>query len=110
MSDSVTPWTVAWQAPLHMEFSRQDYWSGLLFPILGDCPDPGIEPISPELARGFFTTLSPGKPPFTYLQKINYFVKNEDHGTSLMLQWFKNLHANARVTGSNPGPGTFHML
>ena len=46
MSDSVTPWTVAWQAPLHMEFSRQDYWSGLLFPLPGDFPQPGIEPLS----------------------------------------------------------------
>ena len=71
-----------------MEFSRQEYWSGLQFPTLGDRPDPGIEPMSPELARGFFTTLSSGKPSFIYLQKINYFDKNEDHGTSLVLQWF----------------------
>ena len=35
----VTPWTVAWQAPLLMEFSRQEYWCGLLFPISGDLPD-----------------------------------------------------------------------
>ena len=70
MSGSVTPWTVACQAPLRMEFSRKEYRNGLLFPTLGDCPDPGIEPMSSELARGFFTTLSPGKPPFIYLQKI----------------------------------------
>ena len=88
MYGSVTPWTVACQAPLCMEFSRKEYGNGLLFPTLGDCPNPGIEPMFPELARGFFTTLSPGKPPFIYLQKINYFVKNEDHGTSLVLQWF----------------------
>ena len=44
----VTPWTVgAGQAPLSMEFSRQEYWSGLLFPTPGDLPDPGIEPLSP---------------------------------------------------------------
>ena len=43
---SLTPWTVACQAPVSMEFSKQDYWSGLLFPIPtpGDLPDPGIEP------------------------------------------------------------------
>ena len=41
----VTPWTVAHQAPLSMEFSRQEYWSGLLFPSPGDLPDPGIEPV-----------------------------------------------------------------
>ena len=36
MSDSATPWTVAYQAPWSMEFSRQEYWSGLPFPSLGD--------------------------------------------------------------------------
>ena len=39
-------WTVAGQTPLSMEFSRQKYWSGLLFPTPGDLPDPGIEPAS----------------------------------------------------------------
>jgi len=43
------------QAPLFMGFSRQEYWSGLPFPSLGDLPDPGIEPVSLELAGGFFT-------------------------------------------------------
>ena len=43
------PWTVACQAPLSMEFSRQEYWSGLPFPSPGDLPDPGIEPGSPAL-------------------------------------------------------------
>ena len=54
-----TPWTVACQAPLSMGFSRQEYWSGLPFPSLGDLPNPGIEPTSltsPALAGGFFTT------------------------------------------------------
>ena len=45
----VTPWTLASQAPLSMEFSRQEYWSGLPFPSLGEVPDPGIEPGSPAL-------------------------------------------------------------
>ena len=44
-----TPWTVAYQAPLSMEFSRQEYWSGLPFPSPGDLPDRGIEPRSPTL-------------------------------------------------------------
>ena len=43
------PWTVAYQAPLSMEFSRQEYWSGLPFPSPGDLPDLGIEPTSPTL-------------------------------------------------------------
>ena len=48
-----------------MEFSRQEYWSGLLFPSPGDLPDPGVEPTpptSPALAGEFFTTESPEKP------------------------------------------------
>ena len=43
----VTPWTVAYQAPPSMGFSRQEYWSGLPFPAPGDLPDPGMEPGSP---------------------------------------------------------------
>ena len=44
-----TPWTVACQAPLSMEFSRQEYWGGLPFPSPGDLPNPGIEPGFPAL-------------------------------------------------------------
>ena len=60
-----TPWTVASQAPLSMEFSRQEYWSSLPYPAPGDLPDPRIEPRSPESpsasAGRFFTTVPPGK-------------------------------------------------
>ena len=42
----MTPWPVACQAPLSMGFSRQEYWTGLLFPSPGDLPDAGIEPVS----------------------------------------------------------------
>ena len=56
------PWTIACQAPLSMAFSRQEYWSGLPFPSPGHLPEPGIEPASPALAAGFFTTAPPGKP------------------------------------------------
>ena len=48
----VTPWTVAHQAPLSMEFSRQEYWSGLPFPSLGDLPDPGLN-LGPLHCRNF---------------------------------------------------------
>ena len=44
-----TPWTIACQAPLSIDFSRQDYWSGLPFPSPGDLPDPGIKHTSPAL-------------------------------------------------------------
>ena len=64
MSDSfVTPWTVAHRAPLSMGFPRQEYWSGLPCPPSGELPNPGVEPTSPALARGFFTTEPPGKHP-----------------------------------------------
>ena len=54
-----TPWTIAHQAPLSMEFSRQEYWSGVPFPPPGDLPDPRIKLaslMSPALAGGFFAT------------------------------------------------------
>ena len=52
---SVTPWTVAHQAPLFMGFSRQEYWSGLSFSPPGYLSNPGIKPRSPSLAGGIFT-------------------------------------------------------
>ena len=54
-----TTWTVAHQAPVFIGFPRQEYCSGLPFPSPGDLPDPGIEPGSPALAGGFFTTEPP---------------------------------------------------
>ena len=59
-----TIWTLAHQAPLSMEFSRQKYWSRLPFPTPGNLPDSGIKALSlasPALAAGFFTTVPPGK-------------------------------------------------
>ena len=58
MSDSVTLWTVARQAPVSMGFSRQEYWGGLPCPPPGDLPNPGIESVSlksPALAGMYFT-------------------------------------------------------
>ena len=55
----VTQWTVACQTPLSMRFFRQEYCSGLLYPPLGDLPDPEIKPVSlmsPALADGLFST------------------------------------------------------
>ena len=63
MSNSFeTPWTVAHQAPLSMEFPRQEHWSRLPSPYAADLPDPGIEPaspVSPALVGGVFTTTPP---------------------------------------------------
>ena len=72
-----TPWTTAHQAPRFMEFSRQEYWNGLLFPTPRDFSDPGkgsVSLASPTFADGFFTTapplnynLSVSKNPFLFL-------------------------------------------
>ena len=57
-----TPWTVACQAPLSMGFSRQEYWSGLLFPSPGNLSNPGIEPWPPALQADSLPTKLQAKP------------------------------------------------
>ena len=57
-----TPWTVAYQAPPSVGFSRQECWSGLPFPSSGDLPNPGIEPGSPALQADALPSAPPGKP------------------------------------------------
>ena len=54
--------TVAYQAPPSMEFSRQEYWSGLPFPSRGNLPDPGIKPRSPAFQADALPFEPPGKP------------------------------------------------
>ena len=56
-----TPWTVAYQFPPSMGFSRQECWSGLPFPSPGDLPDPGIKPGSPALQADALLSEPPGK-------------------------------------------------
>ena len=73
MSDSVTPWTVAHQAPPSMEFSRQAYWSGLPFPSPGDLPDPGTETRSPTLQADTLPSEPPGKP-VQSLSRVQLFI------------------------------------
>ena len=58
----VSPWTVACHAPLSMGFPRQAYWSGLLFPSLGDLLDPGIEPRCLALQADSLLSELRGKP------------------------------------------------
>ena len=57
-----TPWTAALQAPLSMEFSRPEYWSGLPFPSPEDLPNPGMELRSPTLQSDSLPSEPPGKP------------------------------------------------
>ena len=88
MSDLLRPYVVAHQVPLSMEFSRQEYWRGLLFPTPGDLPDPGIKPVSlvfPALAGRFFKSVPPGEPyvPLgsnsVLRQNFTYFIKENKH-------------------------------
>ena len=98
-----TLWTIACQAPLSMEFFRQENWSGLPFLPAGDLRNPGIEPTSlasPALAGKFSTTASPGKPTGQlYFNEKNYFR------TFLVVQW---LSATAGDMGSTYVLGRFH--
>ena len=68
----VTPWTVAHQVPLSMEFSRQEYWSRVPLPSLpmGPLPSLPMEPGPPALAGGFFTIAPPGKPDTTPIRTV----------------------------------------
>ena len=75
MSNSfATLWTVAHQAPLSMEFPKQEYWSGLPFPSPGDLPDPGIKSESPALARGFFTTSTKARHKLLIIRKKIIYI------------------------------------
>ena len=72
-----SPWIVAHQVPLSMEFSRQEYWSRLPLPPPGELLDPGIEPMSlespPVLTGRFFTTVPPGKPMIIFTGALYFF-------------------------------------
>ena len=90
----VTLWTTACQAPLSMEFSKQDYWKGLPFPSPnpGDLPNPGIEPtslISPALAGGFFTTSATWEANRRWVLPNFHLVERENkHLLSIYCIWY----------------------
>ena len=76
-TDSAVLWAVARQAPLSVGFSRQEYWSGLPFPLPGDLPDPGIKPASlksPALAGVFFTTSATWEAQDRPIVNINFIL------------------------------------
>ena len=119
MSDSLEiPWTTAHKAPLSVGFPRQEYWSGLPFPSPEDLPDPEIEPLSPALTGGFFTTESPGKPCLcciylTYYTPIKLAIffsldlrfnaTSQKGQASLVAQKIKNLPAMRQISVQSLG-------
>ena len=118
---SVTPWTVALQAPLSMGFSKEEYWSGWPFPPPGDLPDPGIEPVSPaSLALAgrfvffflFFLTLCHlgSRCLFDQVNYVNPLIPLCLEGTALSgcsmggLLWARSLRlVNATLAGAQNG-------
>ena len=128
-----TPWTVAYQAPPSMGFSRQEYWSGLPFPSPGGLPDPGIEPGSPEFQADALTSEPPvawntlpnlSQPTFLIWKKSTvmlmhrvaavrvrrvwraWYVAGAQEVSAPGLSWQLRLDAfTARSAGSIPGQG-----
>ena len=84
----VTPWTIAYQAPLSMGFSREEYWNGLPFPSPGDLPNWGIEPRSPALPADSLPTEPPGKP-LLYCGYIEFCQENALIITNTLFQQHK---------------------
>ena len=88
-----TPWTVDPQAPLSMGFSRQEYRSGLPFPLAGDLCNPGIQPaslVSPALVGGFFTTVLSGKSIVTEMETVKHSLPGnalERHSAQWLRGW-----------------------
>ena len=106
----VTPWTVAYQAPLSMGFSRQEYWSGLPFPSPGDLPDPGIEPGSPVLQADVL----PSEPIINH-QKCCWITEPvpTPHGPPILLSfmsWFLLLNATSLLYLTVLCTGSCHTL
>ena len=82
------PWTVAYQAPPSMEFSRQKYWSGLPFPSPGDLSHPGIESVSPALQADSLLSEPPGNKGFIILSSclgLLWMQKVMQEGTTVSL-------------------------
>ena len=78
-----------------MGFPRQEYWSGLPFPPPGDLPDPGIEPVSPALADGCFTSEPPGKPSTRLVLWHTYQRESKDRVLDLKTSLFESLMTQA---------------
>ena len=97
---SVTPWAVAHQAPLSMEFPRQEYWNGLPFPSPGDLPNPGIKTMSPVSKAD--------SSPLSHLgSQAWYGVKSLSVSNSL---WPHGLYRLWNSLGQKTGMGSLSLL
>ena len=96
------PWTVAYQAPLSMEFSRQEYWSGLPFSSPGDLPDRGIKPGSPALQADALPSELPGKP---YVMLLHTIMLKGFPGVSDHKESACNVGDPGSIPGSGKSPG-----
>ena len=94
-----TLWTVAHQAPLSMALSRQEHWSGLLFPSPGHLPHPGIEPGSPTSQADSLPSEPSGK-----LARLNLMVESGDQERRRSLRSFKCLDSKQSYCYFNPIP------
>ena len=77
-----------------MQFSRQEYWSGLILPSTEDLPKPGIQLTSPALAGGFFTTVLPGKP----RKQLCVCFQSLNHAPFCATPWTATSHASLSFT------------
>ena len=85
------PWTVAYQAPPSMGFSRREYWSGLPFPSPGDLPDPGIKPGSPALQADALTEICLFSNHYSKIFLVLNYVSatlSQIHGFLIRKTWF----------------------
>ena len=118
-----TPWSLAQQAPLSLNFSRQECWSGLPFPSPGDLPNPGLEPRSPALQADSLLSEPQGSPwvskelcfsencswCFAFdcsLTPQNINLRIDRNGTSLAVQWLRQRAPTAGVRVYLSGRGT----
>ena len=109
----MTPWTVARQAPMSMECSRQEYWSGLPFSTPRDLPHPGIKPASlspPAFAGTFFTTVPPGKPLCQNYKKWQCYMSFPGGSDGKMSAYNAGDRGSIPGSGRSPGEGNGNPL
>ena len=102
----VTQWTIAYQVPLSVGFSRQEYWSGLPFPSPGDLPDPGIEPGSPVSRADSLPSEPPGKvsPTLWVLTRVGQaWTEESDRLQSMRSQRVAHNWSNLAQHGTSSG-------